>query len=254
MNNKALKLIYYVTLFFSLCVANLSIKAEVPDEGVIPKLIEKLGASKFRERKDAIKELIKWGYYARSAIQDSLKSTDPEIRENAQQVWQEIENIITPHNSQEISTFIQKLKDNQAQKDDWLKIVDTLQKDSLNVMIKIFEKVNFLPREQRLAQNLNAKHDKLNPRIIIKTLIQSFSPKDLQDMASQLSKENKKALLKVIESSISAYSPYEQASLLKVVYKLSPPEQLWTTLKGIDFYSPTVLGAINHNWLNYLKK
>ncbi|MCH2206638.1 MAG: hypothetical protein MK132_12295 [Lentisphaerales bacterium] len=238
----------YVTLIF--ISGTLTLFSQTPPniEKQIDVLIEKLGASGFRERKQAIKDLITLGYYARSKVQNALNSNDPEVRENAQEVWNEIKNIITPHHSKEVSHFIKKLKNHQAKQGDWQNLMQLLGQNSLEVMIEIMLNVE-LHQIKAPARN----PDLLTKQNLVKGLVAFFPEDTLTTMAKSLSQEDKKCLLKNINSNLKSLTVLEQAMLLKVFAQIAAPDESLTILPELDLLSPIVLKSIDKSWLNYYK-
>ena len=246
---KNLTHLLYVTLFFLSGVITLYSQAPIKVEKQVDILIQKLGASGFRERKQAMKDLIKLGYYARSKVQNALNSKDPEVRANALEVWNEIKNIITPHHSKEVGHFISQLKNNQAKRADWQIIMHLLEKNSLAIMIEIIATVEF-----DAVKNSAKNQEQLTKADILKGFIELFAAEEIIKMSKSLSKEAKNSFAKIISHHLQTLSSYEQATLIQVCTYLITPKNSLGLLPKINLLSPLVVQSIDKTWLEFYKK
>jgi tetratricopeptide (TPR) repeat protein len=226
--------------------------------------VKELGADSYKARKKAVQTLISLGYHAREAVKKVLSSKDPEIKSNAQKVWQEIRWAIVPQNPKRVNAFFLKLKKKTATYKDWQELLNLCGVHSLKIIIEA-QKANIdfsTEAEEKAGFDLvgNGAFDELNesPKLNLSSMLKSIvSQSDMSVLVKEINSYDKKETERVrqlLHGTINTASAYFQKTILTLASPISPASKTWTLYDEVDFSSKMIRGSLTTKELNYLNK
>ena len=226
--------------------------------------VKELGADSYKVRKKAVQTLIALGYHARDAVKTVLNSKDPEIKSNAQKVWQEIRWAIVPQNPKKVNGFFLKLKKKAATYKDWQELLNLCGVESLKVILEVPKANIDFPTGVEVHPALDLIDDgpfdvlnempKLNLNSMLKSLV---SQSDMAALVKEINSYDKKETERVrqlLHRTINTASAYFQKTILTLASQISPASKSWALYDKVDFSSKMIRGSLTAKELGYLNK
>ena len=140
----------------------------------IKKLITQLGDAKFATREDATIKLISLGYYARTEVQRSLNSKDPEVRMRLKRIWKEINWNSFPGAQKDVKELLAKMQPIGSDYPEWEMIAKKYGAKLLLMILELNEKDDY----RKQALNVLKARLKTKNSNSIATYIQTSPKKD----------------------------------------------------------------------------
>ena len=223
-------------------------------------LVKQLGAKSYKDRKKAILELIKLGYYARKAVQSVLSSSDPEISENAAAIWKEIRWAITPVNPQIVNAFISNLEKKKASARDWQRLVSECGADALDIIMVIESSdlnIEAAAEDEEIDPFGDDPFGEEEPDVLtlpsmFQTVVNSVPEKELIDKISTYEQKRRDRVYAYIKAILISSSPFTQRNLLILAGKIITPEKVWQLFDNVDFSSRVVRASLSPKAMDYI--